>query len=242
MNPTIKTIDVGGKQMILETGKMAKQANGSIYITMGETSVLCTAVSTLTPKPGAAFFPLSCDYFEKLYAAGRIPGSYFRREGRQGEHEILASRVIDRPCRPLFPEGFMAETQINANVVSYDKTNDPVVLAVNGCSAALAISDIPWNGPVAAARIGLVDGKLVCNPTKQERDGAELDLFMVVGPQGIVMVEAGAKFVGEQQMIDAMLFGEAQLKPVIQAILDLAAQVGKPKAVFVSLETDPVLV
>jgi polyribonucleotide nucleotidyltransferase len=234
MAHTIKTIDVGGKQMILETGKMAKQANGSIYITMGETSVLCTAVSTLTPKPGAAFFPLSCDYFEKMYAAGRIPGSYFRREARQGEHEILASRIIDRPCRPLFPEGFMAETQINANVVSYDKSTDPVVLAVNGCSAAMAISDIPWNGPVAACRVGMVDGQLVCNPTKQERDGSALDLFVVVGPQGIVMVEAGAKFVSEQTMIDALLFGEAQLKPVIQSIVDLAAAVGKTKAVFVS--------
>jgi polyribonucleotide nucleotidyltransferase len=241
MAHTVTTIDIGGKQMILDTGKMAKQANGSVMITMGETSVFCTAVSTLTPKIGAQFFPLSCDYFEKYYAAGRIPGSYFRREARQADHEVLASRIIDRPCRPLFPAGFQAETQVQAMVVSYDKQNDPVVLAVNGCSAALAISDIPWGGPIAAARVGLVDGVLVCNPTRAQREGSPLDLFLVVGPNGIVMVEGGAKFVTEQQMIDALLFGEAALKPVVKAIADLAAAVGKTKAVFVSPSVDPEL-
>ncbi len=235
-------IQIGDKTMTLDTGKVAKQANGSVLISMGDTSVLCTAVSTLTNKVGAQFFPLSCDYVEKMYAAGRVPGSYFRREARQGEHEILASRIIDRPCRPLFPEGFQAETQVNALVLSYDKINDSVVLAVNGCSAALAISDIPWAGPIAAARVGHVNGQLVCNPTKAERAESDLDLFIVVGPSGIVMVEAGANFVSETLMIEALLFGEAQLKPVVQAITDLAAKIGKPKYTFVSPTQDPELV
>ena len=237
-----KTVDLGGKQFILDTGKMAKFANGAVMISMGGTSVLCTTVSSLTNKVGAQFFPLSCDYFEKYYAAGRIPGSYFKREGRQAEHEILASRIIDRPCRPLFPEGFQAETQVTATVVSYDKNCDPQVLAVNGCSAALAISDIPWAGPIAACRVGYVDSQLVCNPTFAERAVSDLDLFVVVGPKGIVMVEAGAKFVSEQLMIDALFFAEDALKPVVKAIQDLAAEVGKPKYVYVPTPVNEELV
>ena len=235
-------IEIGGKTMTFDTGKVAKQANGAVLVTMGESTVLCTVVSTLANKPGAPFFPLSCDYVEKMYAAGRVPGSYFRREARQGEHEILASRIIDRPCRPLFPEGYMADTQVLAHVFSYDKINDPVVMAVNGCSAALAISDIPWAGPIAAARIGLVDDQLVCNPTKAERAVSQLDLFIVVSPQGIVMVEAGANFVPEATMIEALLFGEAQLKPVIAAIQQLASEIGKPKYVFTPPQADAELV
>ena len=228
-----KTVELGGKTFTLDTGKMAKFANGAVMISQGGTSVLCTVVSSLTNKPGAQFFPLSCDYFEKFYAAGRIPGSYFKREGRQAEHEILASRLIDRPCRPLFPEGFQADTQVNATVVSYDKNNDPTVMAINGCSAALAISDVPWAGPVAAARVGYVDGKLICNPTFAEKAVSDLDLFVVVGPKGIVMVEAGAKFVSEQLMIDALFFAEDNLKPVVKALQDLAAEVGKPKYQYI---------
>ncbi|MSQ83423.1 MAG: polyribonucleotide nucleotidyltransferase [Myxococcales bacterium] len=235
-------VQIGDKTMIFDTGKVAKQANGAVMVEMGETTLLCTAVSTLVNKPGAPFFPLSCDYVEKMYAAGRVPGSYFRREARQGEHEILASRIIDRPCRPLFPEGFMADTQVLAHVFSYDKINDPIVLAVNGCSAALAISDIPWAGPIAAARIGSVDGKLICNPVKAERALSQLDLFMVVGPQGIVMVEAGANFVSEATMIEALMFGQAQLMPVIAAIQQLAVDIGKPKFAFVSPQADAELV
>jgi polyribonucleotide nucleotidyltransferase len=242
MAHVIKTVDIGGKQLTLDTGKMAKQANGSIFITMGESSLLCTATSTLTNKPGAPFFPLSCDYFEKFYAAGRIPGSYFRREARQAEHEILNSRLIDRPCRPLFPEGFMAETQIIATVMSYDKVHDNAVLALNGCSAALAISDIPWNGPIAACRVGLIDGQYICNPLHDERKVSDLDLFVVAGPSGIVMVEAGAKFVTEQVMIDALLFADSALKPVIAAIQDLAKEVGKTKAVWTPAPVDEELV
>ncbi len=238
MAHVVTTVQIGDKSFTLDTGKMAKFANGAVMIQMGETQVFCTAVSTLTPKPNAAFFPLSCDYFEKAYAAGRIPGSYFKREGRQAEHEVLFSRLIDRPCRPLFPEGFMAETQINAMVVSYDKVHDCAVLAVNGCSAAMAISDIPWNGPVAACRVGCVDGTLICNPTVLERAASTLDLFVVVGPKGIVMVEAGAKFVSEQLMIDALLFADEALKPVVAAISALAKEHGKTKAVFISPTTD----
>ncbi len=229
-----KTVAIGDKTLLLDTGKMAKFANGAVMISMGGTSVLCTTVSGLTNKVGAQFFPLSCDYFEKFYAAGRIPGSYFKREARQAEHEILASRLIDRPCRPLFPEGFQADTQVTATVVSYDKDCDPVVLALNGCSAALAISDIPWAGPVAAARIGFVEGKLIANPTFAEKAASDLDLFVVCGPKGIVMVEAGAKFVSEKLMIDALFFAEDTLKPVIAGLQELAAEVGKPKYVYVA--------
>ena len=242
MTHVIETIDIGGKTLTIDTGKMAKQANGSVFVTMGEAAVLCTAVSTLTPKPNAAFFPLSCDYFEKMYASGRIPGSYFRREARQSEQEILISRAIDRPCRPLFPEGFMAETQINAYVLSYDKVNDPAVMAVNGCSVALALSDIPWSGPIAACRVGYLDGDFVANPTKAEREISELDLFVVSGPQGVVMVEAGANFIPDSLMVDALLFGDATLRPVVARIQELATKFGKTKAVFVSPTVSPEII
>jgi polyribonucleotide nucleotidyltransferase len=237
-----KSIEFGGKTLTLETGLMAKQANGAVFVSIGESRVLCTAVSTLQPKPGAAFFPLSCDYFEKFYAAGRIPGSYFKREGRQSETETLNSRIMDRPCRPLFPKGFMAETQVGATVMSFDKLADTAVMAVIGASAALSISDIPWNGPIAACRVGLIDGKFICNPTLAERTVSDLDVFAVVGAEGLVMVEGGAKFVSEQVMIDALLFADEQCRPIIKFQQDFQAEVGKTKAVFTSPEVDQTLV
>jgi polyribonucleotide nucleotidyltransferase len=242
MSHVQKSIEVGGKTLTFDTGKLAKQANGAVFTSLGDTSVLCTVTSTLTNKPGASFFPLSCDYVEKYYAAGRIPGSYFRREARQAEHEILASRIIDRPCRPLFPDGFQAETQVLATVTSYDKSADPHVVAVNGCSAALAVSDIPWAGPIAAVRVGRVDGKLVANPGVAERANSDLDLFVVVGPKGIVMVEAAASFVSEAVMVEALLFGEAAAKPIVAAIQELAREAGKPKCAFVAPPVDEELV
>ncbi|MSP93149.1 MAG: polyribonucleotide nucleotidyltransferase [Myxococcales bacterium] len=242
MSHVQKHIEVGGKTLTFDTGKLAKQANGAVFISMNDTQILCTVVSTLTPKPGAGYFPLSCDYVEKFYAAGRVPGSYFKREARQAEHEIIASRIIDRPCRPLFPEGFMADTQVLATVTSYDKSADPQVLAVIGCSAALAISDIPWNGPVAACRVGRIDGVLVANPGHAERQTGDLELFVVVGPKGIVMVEAAAKFVTEAEMVEALLFAESTCKPIVEAIQALAAECGKTKFVFTPPAVDQDLV
>ena len=238
MNPIRTSIEIGGKTLTLETGRMAKQANGAIFATYGGTAVLASAVSTNKNKVGSPFFPLSCDYQERFYASGRIPGSYFKREGRQSEKETLASRLIDRPARPLFPEGFMAETQVIATVVSYDRENDGDVLAMNASFAALAISDIPWAGPVAAVRVGRVDGTLVANPTNAERSGSELDIIVAVGPSGIVMVEGEAKFLAESIIVDALLFAQDQCKPLLAAIGELIAKSGKAKAAFTSPKPD----
>ena len=242
MNPITKSIDIGGEKLTLETGRMAKQANGSIYATYGGTAVLATACSTNKNKLNAPFFPLSCDYQERFYASGRIPGSYFRREGRQSEKETLASRLIDRPARPLFPEGFQAETQIIATVVSYDRENDGDVLAMNASFAALAISNIPWAGPVAAVRVSQVEGALVANPTTAQRAIADLEIIVAVGPSGVVMVEGEAKFVAEQVVVDALLFAQEQCQPILEAMRALAAEVGNTKAVFVSPTPDAELV
>ena len=238
MSHVTKSIPFGAKELVFETGKIAKQAGGSVFARYGDTAVLCTACSTGKPRPGMSFFPLSCDYQEKFYASGRIPGSYFRREGRPTEKEVLTSRLIDRPARPLFPDGFMAETQVIATAMSYDGEHDPDITAMNGAFAALAISDIPWQGPVAAVRIGLVEGELIANPSKEQLASSEMDLVVCVGPKGLVMVEGKANFVAEAQVIDALLFAEQSCKPVLDAVNELAAAHGKTKFEWVAEETD----
>ncbi|HAN32552.1 MAG TPA: polyribonucleotide nucleotidyltransferase [Myxococcales bacterium] len=237
MTHVIKSIEFGGTTLTLETGKVAKQANGSIFITYGETALLCTACSTGKAKPGAPFFPLMCDYQEKFYAAGRIPGSYFRREGRPTEKEVLTSRLIDRPARPLFPDGFMCDTQLIATTMSFDGQNDGDVVAMLGAFAAVAISDIPWGGPVVSVRVGRVEGEFIANPTISQREESDLDLVVAVGPKGLVMVEGQAEFVPEEIMVDALLFAEEVTKPLMALVAELVDEVGKAKFHF---EPEPV--
>jgi polyribonucleotide nucleotidyltransferase len=233
MNPIQKTAQVGGKQIILETGKVAKQAHGSIWVRLGDSIVLVTAVSAAEKKEGIDFFPLTVDYQEKLFAAGRVPGSFFRREGRPTEKETLTSRIVDRSCRPLFTEGYSNETQIIATVISFDQENDTDVLALTGASAALHISDIPFNGPIAGVRVGRLNGEFIANPTLAQRAECDLDVIMAASRDAIVMVEGGSKEVSEQVMVDALLFGQAAVKELLDAQDALRKATGeKPRRNF----------
>src|SRR5579862_2983837 len=219
----------GGKNLKIETGKIAKQAHGSCVLRIGDNVVLATAVANLEPREGIDFFPLTVDYREYTYAGGRIPGGFIKREGRPSEREILTSRQIDRPIRPLFPEGFRCETQVIAFVLSADTENDPDVIAINAASAALSLSDIPFQGPIGAVRVGLLDGRFIINPTYSEiRDGL-LSIMVVGTAEGIVMIEAGAGQVQEQTVVDAIEFAHTEIKKICAAISDMAAKQGKPK-------------
>ena len=219
----------GGKQLTFETGRVAKQAHGSALVRMGDNVILATAVANLEPREGIDFFPLTVDYREYTYAGGRIPGGFIKREGRPSEREILTSRQIDRPIRPLFPEGFRSETQVIAFVLSADTENDPDVIAINGASAALSVSDIPFQGPIGAVRVGLVDGQFIINPKYPEiRDGL-LSIMVVGTAEGIVMIESGAAQVQEQTVVDAIEFAHNEIKKICAAINDLAKRVGKAK-------------
>ncbi len=242
MTPFQVTARVGDKDIILETGKVAKQAHGSIWARMGESIVLITVVSAAEKKEGIDFFPLTVDYQEKLYAAGRIPGSYFKREGRLTERETLTSRIIDRSCRPLFPEGYANETQIIATVVSFDQENDPDVLALTGASAALQCSDVPFAGPFAGVRVGRVNGQFVANPTLAQRAEADLDVIMAASRDAITMVEGGAREITEAVMIDALIFGHAAVQPLLDAQLELHKKSGnKQKKSFEAPKSDQAL-
>jgi polyribonucleotide nucleotidyltransferase len=242
MTPIQKTARVGSKEILLETGKIAKQAHGAVWVRMGDSIVLVTVVSAAERKEGIDFFPLTVDYQEKLFAAGRIPGSYFKREGRLTERETLTSRIIDRSCRPLFPEGYANETQIIATVISFDQENDPDVLALTGASAALQISDVPFGGPFAGVRVGRLNGQFIANPTLAERAECDLDVIMAASRDAIVMVEGGAREATEQVMIDALLFGQAAVKELLDAQVALhAASGGKPKRKFDAPKSDDAL-
>src|SRR5690242_981369 len=219
----------GGKRLSFETGKLAKQAHGSTVVRMGDNVVLATAVSNADPREGIDFFPLTVDYREYTYAGGRIPGGFIKREGRPSEREILTSRQIDRPVRPLFPEGFRCETQVIAFVLSADTENDPDVAAINGASAALTISDIPFMGPIGAVRVGLVDGRFVANPTYAEMRDGLLSIMVVGTAEGIVMIESGAKEVKEETVVDAIEFAHAEIKKICAAINQLREKSGKRK-------------
>src|SRR5690348_3007658 len=219
----------GGKQLHFETGRMAKQASGAALVSTGETVVLATAVASPDPREGIDFFPLTVDYREYAYAGGRIPGGFIKREGRPSEREILTSRQIDRPIRPLFPEGFRNETQVIALVLSADKENDPDVCAINGAGAALALSDIPFGGPVAAVRVGRVNEAFCVNPTYDERRDSTINIMVVGTRDGIVMIESGATGVAEEVVVDAIEFGHEQIKKIIAAIDDLVSRAGKQK-------------
>ena len=219
----------GGKSIHFETGKLAKQAHGSCIVRIGDNVVLATACANPDPREGIDFFPLTVDYREYTYAAGRIPGGFIKREGRPSEREILTSRQIDRPIRPLFPEGFRCETQVIAMVLSADKENDPDVAGINGASVALSVSDIPFHGPIGAVRVGQVDGNFIINPTYDEQRSGKLNLMVVGTADGIVMIESGAKEVSEETVVQGIEFGHEQIKKICAAISDLAKKVGKAK-------------
>ncbi len=228
--PTISTVELaGGKQLSFETGKLAKQAHGSAVVRLGDNVVLATATSNPDPREGIDFFPLTVDYREYTYAGGRIPGGFIKREGRPSEREILTSRQIDRPVRPLFPEGFRCETQVIAFVLSADTDNDPDVLGINAASCALTLSDIPFLGPIGAVRVGLINGQFVINPTYAEMRDSLLNIMVVGTADGIVMIESGAKEVKEETVVDAIEFGHAEIKKICAAINAMREKVGKPK-------------
>jgi polyribonucleotide nucleotidyltransferase len=222
-----KEMEWGGKTLIIETGKVARQADGAVVVSYGDTVVLAAVVGAKSAKPGQDFFPLTVNYQEKFYAAGRIPGGFFKREGRPTEKETLVSRLIDRPIRPLFPHGFRNEVQVTVNVLSHDLENDPDVVGLIAASAALTLSGIPFFGPVGAARVGYIDGAYVLNPTTSEREASVLDLVLAGTIEGVLMVESEASELSEEIMLGAVTFGHAGFQPVIQAIIELAESAAK---------------
>src|SRR5579871_3313881 len=230
-------VDLDGRKITLETGKMAKQANGAVVVRSGDAVVLVSACMADQAKPGAGFFPLTVDYREYTYAAGKIPGGFIKREGRPSEKEILTSRMIDRPIRPLFPEGFLHETQVIGMVLSADPEQDPNSLAIVGAGAALAISDIPFQHVLGAVRVGMLNGVYIANPTYSEGRESKLNIIVAATEGGIVMVEAGAQQASEEEVLGAIEFGHTCCKKIAVSIRELVAAVGKTKKTF----TPPVL-
>jgi polyribonucleotide nucleotidyltransferase len=238
MEKVVKT-KINGKEFSISTGKVAKQAGGAVLVQYGETIVLVTAVSSKDPKAEISFLPLTVEYQERIYSAGRIPGNYFRREiGRPSEKETLTSRLIDRPIRPLFPEGYSYETQVIATVYSMDKVNEPDILALVGASAALQISDIPFEGPIAGIRVGRVNGEFVANPTLEEIEASDINLVVAGSKTGVIMVEGGAETVSEEDMISAIYFGHSAMQPIIEMQEELKKAVGKEKREIAKPEID----
>jgi polyribonucleotide nucleotidyltransferase len=222
-----EVLEWGGRRLILETGKIARQADGAVLATLGETTVLATVVSAKEPKPGQDFFPLTVNYQEKTFAAGKIPGGYFKREGRPSEAETLISRLIDRPIRPLFVDGYKCDTQVIATVLSHDLENSPDIVAMVAASAALTLSGVPFMGPVGAARVGYINGEYVLNPTIEQRPDSSLDLVVAGTADAVLMVESEAKELSEEIMLGAVMFGHAGFQPVIEAIISLAEKAAK---------------
>ncbi|MDE0037265.1 MAG: polyribonucleotide nucleotidyltransferase [Gammaproteobacteria bacterium] len=232
MNPVRKEFQFGDHRVVLETNKIAKQATGSVMATMGDTVVLCTVVANPSPNPGQDFFPLTVNYQEKSYAAGKIPGGFLRREGRPSDKETLTSRLIDRPIRPLFPDGFMNAVQVIATVMSVDRDMDPDVISLIGSSAALAVSGIPFNGPIGAARVGYSEGRYLLNPGYEQLAGSALNMVVAGTESAVLMVESEAKELSEDQMLGGVLFAHQEMQVAIAAIGELAAEAGKPKWEF----------
>src|SRR2546421_1936439 len=227
--PEKATAPVGDKQIYIETGKLAKQADGAVTVQLGETIVMIPPVAASNAKAGQDFFPLTVDYREKAAAAGKFPGGYFKREGRPTEKEILTSRLIDRPIRPVFPKGWYNEVQVQCMVLSADGENDPDMIALAGASAALMLSDIPWAGPLGAVRVGRVNGQFIANPTHAQMLDSDLDLVYVGNDQDIVMYEGAAKEISEADFNAALKFGHEAIQPMIAAQKDLASRGGKTK-------------
>src|SRR5437868_4787534 len=220
-------LDWGGRKLVLETGKIARQADGAVVASYGESKLLATVVAAKEPKEGIDFLPLTCNYFEKFYAAGRIPGGYFKREGRPTERETLISRLIDRPIRPLFAKGWRCDTQVIVNVLSHDLENDPDILAMVAASAALTLSGAPFMGPIGAARVGFINNEYVLNPQLDEMTESQLDLVVAGTEDAVLMVESEAKELGEEIMLGAVMFGHRHFQPVIDAIIRLAEKAAK---------------
>ncbi|MEK6725277.1 MAG: polyribonucleotide nucleotidyltransferase [Deltaproteobacteria bacterium] len=235
-------VELSGKPLSIETGKMAKQADGSVIVRYGDTMVMVTAVAAKAPREGIDFFPLTVDYLERTYSAGKIPGGFFKREGRPTEKEVLTSRFIDRPLRPLFPEGFACETQIIATVLSSDLENNSDVLAILGASAAIEVSDIPFNGPIAGVRVARVKGKLVCNPTFAEIAESDIELIVAGSRDAVVMVEGGANFASEEDLLSAILFAHKEMQVLLDIQDELRAKVGKGKREVVLPHVDECMV
>lgn len=234
-------LDIAGRTLRLETGRVAKQADGSIWASYGDTVVLATAVASQNAKPGVDFLPLTVDYQEKAYAAGKIPGGYFKREGRPSEKEVLTSRLIDRPLRPLFPEGYYFETQVIASVLSSDKTGSSDVIGITAASAALAVSNIPFLGPIAGVKVGRVDGQFVVNPDLETLKSSELDLVVAGTADAVMMVEAGANELPEATMLEAIELAHAEIKKIVGKINELREKVGRPKRTVITEQIDPSL-
>ena len=230
-----------GRPFVVETGKMCGLSNGSAMVRYGDTCVLCNVTMSDKPREGVDFFPLSVEFEEKLYAAGRIPGSFMRREGRPGEHAILSSRCVDRPIRPLFPKDMRNDVCVTMTVMSQDPDNSAEITGMNGASLVIAMSDIPWNGPIAGVFVGLVDGEIVLNPTKEQRERSDLSLTLAASQEKIVMIEAGASEVDEETMMKAIRTGHEEIKKMLAFIGGIVAEIGKPKREFTPVELDHAL-
>ncbi len=237
-----ETLMVGGRPLTIETGKVARQADGAVVVSHGDTVVLVTAVSERVKREGLDFFPLTVNYQEMTFAAGKIPGGFFKREGKPSERETLISRLIDRPIRPLFPKGYKNETQIIATVLSFDQENDPSVLGIVGASAALGISDIPFEGPIAAARVGRINGEFIAFPTEEQLAESDINLVVAGSREAVLMVEAGAEFASEDDMVTAILFGHRSLQPLIEVQEKLIEKLGVEKREFEPEAVDEALV
>jgi polyribonucleotide nucleotidyltransferase len=233
--------DFHGRRLSIETGRVAKQAGGAVLVQFAETVVLVTATAQRSPREGIDFFPLTCDYVEKTFAAGKIPGGFFKREGRPAEKEILTSRLIDRPVRPLFPKGFRCETQVIATVLSHDRENDPDMISLLGASAALTLSDIPWNGPMAAVRVGRIGGKLTINPMTSQLPESDLNLIVAASRDAIVMVEGGANMLPEATILEALFAAHEAVQPLLDMQEELRKALGKPKREVAAAERDAAL-
>ncbi|MCY4015151.1 MAG: polyribonucleotide nucleotidyltransferase [Gammaproteobacteria bacterium] len=242
VNPVRKEFQFGGHRVVLETGKIARQATGAVMATMGDTVVLCTVVANPNPNPNQDFFPLTVNYQEKFYATGKIPGGFLRREGRPSDKETLTSRLIDRPIRPLFPQGFMNAVQVIATVMSVDRDMDPDIIALIGSSAALAVSGIPFAGPIAAARVGFADGRYLLNPGYEEMESSALNMVVAGTESAVLMVESQAEELSEDQMLGGVLYGHMEMQVAIDAIKELASEAGKPRWEFQAPTMDPTLV
>jgi len=236
--PSRYEVDFGGRPISIEIGKMAKQANGSVTVRYGDTVVLVTACAAKEAAEDVDFLPLTVNYMEMTYAAGKIPGGFFKREGRPSEREVLCSRLIDRPLRPLFPEGYFNETQVIATVLSLDPENNPEIAAMVGASTALMISDVPFNIPIAGVRVGRVNGEFVCNPTNKQQKESDIDLIVAGSKDAIIMVEGGAKMVSEDDLLDAMMFASKSMQGVIKLQEKILTEAGKPKKTIPSIKTD----
>ncbi|HEU4752864.1 MAG TPA: polyribonucleotide nucleotidyltransferase, partial [Armatimonadota bacterium] len=237
-----RKLTLGDQVLEFETGKVAKQAGGAVTVRAGDTVVLGVATMSQSARENIDFFPLTCDYEERMYSVGKIPGGFFKREGKPSERAVLTSRLIDRPTRPLFPDGMRNDVQVVTMPLSVDQNNPPDIVAMNAASAALTLSNIPWQGPTGAVRVGMIDGEFILNPTREQIDSGDLDLVVSGTADAIIMVEAGANQVPEETILEAMRFGHDAVKQICAFLNDWREAVGKPKSEPILKKVDPELV